>query len=193
MKKSLKYFVVFFGLATTYLCADVNDPSTGVVFPSEISFDANGQKYNLKETGVSTRKKFFVKVYSVASYIQDGATKNDLLEDGKAKQLTMKWVHEADAQKIQDGYKESFKTTLSSAENTQLTNEINKFVSFFSKPAQKGDEYILRWIPGGTVQVILNGTEAGTITNPEFAKGLWSIWFGTKSVVDKEKLSADLK
>ena len=71
----------------------------------------------MQATGVATRKKFFVKVYSVASYLQDGANPGGdvvqaIMQDQKAKQLTLKWVHEASPEKVQDGYRESFRNAV---------------------------------------------------------------------------------
>jgi hypothetical protein len=189
--------VSFMALLSTGLFADGNeikDPVTGVSFPAEISFDHNGTKYNLGATGVATRKKFFVKVYSVASYLQDfkaGQNVNvaaEIMKDGKAKQLTIQWVHEAPFGKIQEGYLESFQSSLGSAAFNAIQNEINTFVQLFNTDVKVDDEHVLRWIPGGDVEVLINGKAVGHITNVDFAKGLWSIWFGSHSVVDKSKL-----
>lgn len=179
--------------ATLGLYADVTDSSTGVTFPSQVTISHNGEQYKLDATGVSTRKKFFVKVYSVASYLQEGAPKDGdkfqvFSNDQFAKQLTLKWVHEASPEKVQEGYQESFKNALSQADYSKLQNEINQYIQFFNQPVQKGEEQIIRWFPGGYVEVLINGKTVGSITNKEFAKALWSIWFGNKSVVDRSNL-----
>ncbi len=164
------------------------DQGTGQVFPREISFDAAGQTYHLQATGVATRKKFFAKVYSIASYIQDPADLQGdkfkaILADNKAKQLTIKWVRDVDAKKVEDAYHEGFKKALSPQEFDQLRPQIEQFLGYFKPNVHKGDEYILRWLPGGHVQVILDGEPTGEIENEEFARGLWAIWFGEKSVI----------
>lgn len=195
-----KFLTLIFSFLSLYVYAeDIRDDSTGVSFPSEVSFEKDGKQYQLKATGVATRKKFFVKVYSVASYLQAGVENasgdkfQQIMQDDKAKQLTLKWVHEASADKVQEGYRDSFKNTLSESQYSQLQNEINAFTHFFNQNVQKGDEHILRWIPGGYVEVIINGNKAGSLTNQEFAKGLWSIWFGSKSVVDRNNLVSLMK
>lgn len=196
-----KIFALFFCFFSLGLHAegDIRDSSTGVVFPREVSFENEGKQYHLQATGVATRKKFFVKVYSIASYLQNGGESQStdkfqkIMLDDNAKQLTMKWVHEGSADKVQDGYRESFKNAVSGSQYDQLQNEIGKFVGFFNKDVQKGDEHILRWLPGGYVEVIINGKQAGNITNPEFAKALWNIWFGSRSVVDRNNLVSLMK
>lgn len=202
MKSSiLKFFTLFLSFISLSLSAEdkIKDPLTGETFPLVVSFEHEGTQFHLQATGVSTRKKFFVKVYSVASYLQDGADttggdKFDLiLQENKAKQLTLKWTHNASAKKVQEGYIESFKNTLSENDYNQLQGDIKKYIQFFNLDVQKGDEHILRWLPGGYIEVLINGHKAGTLTNPIFAKGLWSIWFGAKSVVNRNNLTSLMK
>jgi hypothetical protein len=193
MKSSL------FGLLTLYACAfaagafaeeTIVDKSTNISFPREVSFDFNGKHFQLEATGVATRKKFIVKVYSIASYLQKGAAGDKLqaiLSDDNAKQLTMKWARDATASQIQDAYKESFQKVFGS-QYAMVQNDIDSFIQLFNKGAVKGDEFVLRWIPGGDVEVLINGTKVGSMANPAFAKGLWLVWFGDKSPVDKNEL-----
>lgn len=194
-------FSVFFCLSSLCLFADANitDSNTGITFPSEVSFKSNGKDYKLQATGVSTRRKFFVKVYSVASYLQDAAQAKggdkfeQIMQPDKAKQLTLKWVHEASVGKIQEGYHESFRSALPEDQYAQQKNDIEKYISFFNVDVKVGDEQVIRWLPGGVVEVLFNGKSAGTLTNPEFAKTLWSIWFGPNSVVKRDELVSLMK
>lgn len=196
-----KLFAILISFLSIYSDAQANviDKLTGEEFPSEVSFNHDGKDYRLKATGVATRKKFFVKVYSVAHYLQEGAAKantdsvQDIMQDHVAKQLTMKWLRTVDPGKIQEGYQESFKNTLSEAEHAQLKNEIDQFVHFFNQEAKKGDVTIIRWIPKGYIEVLFNDQNVGSITNPNFAKALWGIWFGDKSVVDRNNLISLMK
>lgn len=171
---------------------EISDKATGEVFPAEISFNYQGKDYQLEATGVATRKKFFIKVYSVAHYLQKGAATGkdklqEIMSDANAKQLTIKWVRAVSAAKIQDGYEESFKTAIPDPD-TQLQTAIKTYIAFFKQDAEKGDEHVIRWIPGGIIEVQIKGKTVGTLTNPEFAKGLWNIWFGPKSVVNRDNL-----
>lgn len=169
------------------LWSEITDKATGVSFPSEVSYSFDGNDYDLKATGVATRKKFFVKVYSVAHYLQDGASANQILDDSTAKQLTIKSVYNASAKKVQNGYRDSFHKAFSDAEYAKNQKDIDKFVSFFGD-MKKGDEVVIRWIPGGNVETLINGKDVGTIQNKVFAKGLWNIWFGPKSIVNSKDL-----
>lgn len=191
--------LVFCLFSISLFAEEIRDNSTGITFPNEVSFSENGKEFRLQATGVATRKKFFVKVYSIASYLQEGQANisqdkfAQIMQDDKAKQLTIKWFHDASAEKVQDGYKESFRKVLSDTDYNQLQKEIETYVHFFNQNVQKGDEHILRWIPGGNVVVIINGNKVGNINNQDFAKGLWNIWFGPHSVVDRDNLTSLMK
>lgn len=171
------------------LWGDITDSRTNVTFPSEVSFTFDGKQYDLQATGVATRKKFMVKVYSVAHYLQKGANNNEILQDSAAKQLTIKPVYDASVKKVQDGYRESLHKAFPGDQYAKNEKDIEKFVSFFNTDMKKGDEVVIRWIPGGNVETIINGKNAGTITNKEFAAGLWNVWFGPDSIVKREELT----
>lgn len=194
----LKLFTLLFCSFSLGLYAqgEVKDTSTGVEFPREVKFEHDGKEFQLDITGVATRKKLIIKVYSVAHYLQKGwnASSGDkikeIMRDDRAKELILKYVHNVSLDKIQNAYHESFQNALSGSNSNQLQDEINKFISFYQQDAQKGDEQILRWLPGGYVEVIINGNKAGSLTNSEFARILWSIWFGPNSVVNKDNLTS---
>jgi len=167
-------------------------------FPKEVSFEQGGKTYNLALTGVSTRKKFFVKVYNVASYLQTSAMNRgdligEILNDRNAKQLTIKWVHDASIDQVRNGYRESFDKVLGMSENEQLPQIVDQYISFFNHEANVGDQHVIRWLPGGYVEVLINGSKAGSVKDPEFAKELWNIWFGSKSVVNRDELVSEAR
>lgn len=174
------------------LSAEIKDTATGEVFPSDVQFTYEGKSYDLRATGVATRKKLIVKVYSVASYLQKDAkgadTLSKVMSADNAKQLTIKWVRDVPAAKIVETYRESFTTVLGDKSKAGIDQEVDKFLSFFTKDAAKGGELVLRWIPAGHVEVWIDGNKAGSIDSEIFAKALWSIWFGKKSVVNADQL-----
>jgi hypothetical protein len=190
----LSVFALILSLfGSSHAANDITDKTTGISFPEHVTFIFNDKEYQLQATGVATRKKLVIKVYSIAHYLQEGVTDGEdkfgtILNDNFAKQLTMKWVRDVPANKIQETYQESLKNVLGDSSSGALQEDISKFISFFGQDAKKGEEYILRWIPGGNIEVVIKGNPVGTISNVEFAKGVWSIWFGPLSVVDKSHL-----
>lgn len=184
------------GLFSLY-AEDVSDSATGESFPKEVSFSHDGKDYQLEITGVATRKKLIVKVYSIASYLQKGSAGADkfqpFTQDDYAKQLTLKYVHDVNASKVTDAYQESLKNAFSASDYAQQKNDIDKYVQFFNRDVKKGDQQIIRWMPGGYIEVLINGQNAGNLTNKALAKAIWSVWFGDHSVVDRNKLVSLMK
>jgi hypothetical protein len=131
-------------------------------------------------------------VYGIASYIEDPASvKNgdvfaNIIDSKKAKQLSIIWVRDIEGKKVQDGFVESLGKVGASKQ------DIDKFVRFFGN-VHVGDSHIIRSLPDGSITVSYNGEEKGSIKNPEFAKALWSIWFGKDSVVKRDQLVSQLK
>jgi hypothetical protein len=168
-------------------------------FPAQISFESNGKTYKLDKTGETTRKKYMIKVYDVASYLENGTVTNkanafdEILQDNKAKQLTLYWLHDVDVAKMHEGYEESFRKVLPGDQYNQFKQEREKYMSFFDHETKVGDVEVIRWIPGGTIEVLFNGKSAGTVTNPQFAKALYSMWFGPTTSVKREDLISLIK
>lgn len=180
----------------TFAAETIEDPSTGLVFPKEVSFDSNGKQYQLQATGIATRKKLVIKVYSIASYLQKGiATGGDklqsILSDANAKQLDIKWARDVSSNQIKEAFESSFHKVFQGEQYTQLQKVINQFIQLFNQEAKKGDEMILRWIPGGNIEVWINGNKIGSLTNAAFARGLWLIWFGDNSIVNRNSLLSE--
>ena len=174
------------------------DNSTNLTFPREVSFDHNGKQYELEATGVATRKKLIIKIYSVASYLQKGAaTGGDklqaILSEDNAKQLTMKWVRDISPIQLKEAYDDSFHRVFPEQQYAELQTVIKEFLNLFSQPAKKGEEYIIRSIPGGEIVVLINGKKVGSVTNPAFAQGLWKVWFGDKSIVKRSELLSQMQ
>jgi len=200
-----KLMLGVFALCSCYMAAGVHaedtvvDKSTGVSFPREITFDANGKQYQLQATGVATRKKLIIKVYSIASYLQKSAIGaagdkfDKLLSDDNAKQLTIKYVREINPTQIRDAFLDSFKRVFPGQDYIQMQDDLTNFLQFFGQGVRRGDEYAFRWIPGGIVEVLINGKKVGSVNNPAFAQGLWKIWLGQNSIVDRNDLVSLLK
>lgn len=176
----------------------IEDTSTGVSFPKEVSFEENGKQVTLEATGVATRQKLFTKIYSVVHYLQDPSSKSQtalfeeiLHNDSKAKQLTLHWVRAVNTKSIKEAYEEAIHKTMSEEERNNMSAEIATFLGFFKQDANVGDIYTFRWTPKGLLSFEINGNKIGKIDNIVFAKAIWSIWLGKQSVVNRAKLVAN--
>lgn len=169
----------------------LEDPSTQLSFPRQIKLPSG---VILEATGVATRYKFMVKVYSIAHYLQDphsGTIQEALkqvFDDNKIKQFTMHWVRDVDLRKIRETFWESFERVLIEEDYDKLSKEIDQFVNLYDRDALKNSVHELRWLPEGVIELYIEGQLKGSIKSLSFAKALWDIWLGPKSVVDRDKL-----
>jgi hypothetical protein len=174
----------------------VEERSTGVRFPETVSFQHGDDEYTLQITGVALRKKFFVKVYGIAHYWNAGSAgihdKDDAfaaaLSDEYAKQITMEFVRDVEAKKIEDAFREGFKKMASKEEWTEISSLVDRFLANFHGGAEPGKRYVLRWLPGGIVTAFIHGEESDPIESVTFATALWRIWLAKGSIVDRERL-----
>jgi long-chain acyl-CoA synthetase len=172
----------------------VQESSTGKSFPVSLTFSSGGKDFTLSLTGVAVRKKLVFKVYGMGHYMQDpprgngDATFNEILTDGKAKQITMVFVRDVDAASIQKAYQDGFKENSTKEELAAIQPFIDKFLTAFTGGVKENDAFILRWLPGGSIVPVIQGQEKPAVTNPIFARVLWTIWFGEDSIVDRDDL-----
>jgi hypothetical protein len=172
----------------------VEEPSTGQMFPRMVTFESGGGAYHLTVTGLAVRKKFMFKVYGMAHYmdIADFDSKEAAFEavksDEHAKQITMVFVRDVEAKKIQDAYREGFRKNASDEEFEEIADLVERFAGFYTTDITKGDRYVIRWLPGGVVESLIHGIPNETITETTFASVLWRIWLGEHSIVDRDRL-----
>jgi hypothetical protein len=184
--------LVVFTTGTLFPQETVTEPSTGKSFPASVVVAKDQAPLTL--TGVAVRKKFFFKVYGIAHYAQDppkGSSAEVLkamLVDGKAKQITMDFSRDVDGEKIKEAYADGFRENATAAELAEIQPLVDQFVGYFLGGVKENQQFVLRWLPGGIVQSIVVGEEKPAITNPVFARVLWSIWLGKDSIVDRDDL-----
>jgi len=173
----------------------LTEPSTEKDFPAEVKFTYGSGEYSLSCTGLAVRKKFFFKVYGMAHYIEgmikvksEDVAYPAVLTEGKAKQIIMTFVRNVDAKTVRETYNEGFRNNSSAAEYNEMKSLVDSFLGYFSKDVKENDTFIFRWLPDGSVVVIINNEEKPAITGSLFARTLWSIWLGEDSVVDREDL-----
>ena len=193
----MKRLLILLVLAASALAQEnVQEPSTGKTFPATVKYSWHGNDYTMTLTGVAVRKKLVFKVYGMAHYAEEpvkgtkDAALAAMLVDGKARQITMEFARDVDAGKIRDAYRDGFKENATADEMASLQPLVDQFIGYFALDVRENQQFILRWLPGGTVVASVAGEEKPPITSPLFARVLWSIWLGKDSIVDREDLVA---
>lgn len=169
-------------------------------FPQHIFVEYNNEKLNLFLTGKTVRKKFFLKIYSMAHYVEqrpDAPLKNDeiyqyILQQYRAKQISMVFLRSLKAEQIQESLLSGIKLNTNEEEYLQILPQVETFMRAINANVKENDEFILRWLPDGTIISFFQDKEISSIKDENFARTLWSIWFGDYSVVDRNLLIKEL-
>jgi hypothetical protein len=172
----------------------VIEESTEKEFPREVSFSHDSTDYTLTATGTTVRKKLFFKVYGMVHYMEDPQSGSieeviqAVLTEEKAKQIVMDFSRDVGSHQIQDAYRDGFTENATEEELPTIQADVDTFLNYYSAEIKENDQLVLRWLPGGTVVAVIKGEAQPPITNPTFARVLWTIWFGPDSIVDPEEL-----
>jgi hypothetical protein len=160
---------------------DVVEPKSGVKFASRDG------KMSLAGVGLRTRTMLKVKVYAIGLYVVDAglsgksgtrAFYENLVNGDFEKQIVLKFTRDLSADQIQGAFRES----LQGGEKTK----VELFVSAFGD-VKTGDEAVLHWAPGGTLEVKVAGLGKAPIADKAFAARVFGIWLGDKPVQDDIK------
>lgn len=168
-------------------------------FSSHVVIEYNDKHLDLSLTGLTIRRKLFLKIYSMAHYIElspgminPGVSDNEIyqtiLQNNVAKQVSMVFLRSLKASQIKDSLLSGIKTNSSEDEYQQILPDVEKFQQAISSDVEKDDEFVIRWLPDGTLVSLFQGKEISAIRNDRFARVLWSIWFSEKSVVNRKSL-----
>ncbi len=129
--------------------------------------------------GIGYRKKFFIKVYVGALYLQTRADSRDaaVKQDGP-KRILMHFVYdEVSGKKLVNGWNDGFEYNMSEEALKALRPRIDQFNAMFST-VKAGDEVKLDYIPGTGTRVTIRGENKGVIEGKDFNNALLDIWLG---------------
>lgn len=194
MIHTLYLVVAFVGLSGVATSAQTE--LAGVRFDDKVSIDDNGMAHELTLSGTALRKKLVFKVYAMGHYMDAASFDSEdeayaaALGNAGPKMIRMVFKRGVDSGKIQNAYREGFEKNASPEEFEAITAQIDQFVGYYNEDVAEGDEYLLTYVPGGTVRIAIRGEQVGTIESETFASVLWRIWLGEHSIVDRDKLVA---
>jgi hypothetical protein len=145
--------------------------------------------------GLRVKKMLFTfKAYTIGFYVSDAAIAGPLavykgqttspafykmLQSGDfKKEVVLKFMRNLSQSRIQEAMRES----LVGADPKIL----DQFISYFPEVKQ-GEECVLRWLPGGTVEAVMAGQAKPPIVNQAFAEQLMGLYVGPKPIQEDIK------
>ena len=185
--------------------ADTGNPNTKdeKQFPHNIVVEYKNEQLDLFITGLTTRRKYFLKIYSMAHYIEqlpdvtgsdisDNNIYKSILQNNGIKQISMVFLRKLSAEQIQNSLRSGIRSNSNEADYLKILPQVEKFMQSIYADVKKNDEFIIRWLPDGSVISFFQGEQISSIKDMKFAESLWSIWFGDFSVVDRKALIGEL-
>jgi hypothetical protein len=162
---------------------------------SGVSFAVKKDDMTLLGGGLRVKKIVFTfKAYAIGLYVSDAAIAGPLaafkgkttspefykeLQTGDfEKEVVLKFMRNLSESRIQGAMRES----LEGADPKLL----DQFVSYFPE-LKEGQEAVLRWASGGTLETIMAGQAKPPIASREFAERLFGLYVGPKPIQDDIK------
>jgi hypothetical protein len=171
-------------LAGTASAQTWTEPKSGVAFPVE------KEDMTLLGGGLRVKKIVFTfKAYAVGFYVSDAAIAGPLaafkgkttspefyqaLQTGDfKKELVLRFLRNLSQDRIQGAMRES----LEGADPKLL----DQFVSYFPE-LKEGQEALLRWAPGGTLETVMAGQPKPPIADRKFTERLFGLYLGATPI-----------
>ncbi|MCA9549804.1 MAG: chalcone isomerase family protein [Myxococcales bacterium] len=144
----------------------------------------DSQKVGEKElvlNGIGIREAtiFNVNVYVAGLYVEEktgDAAK--IISPEATKKILMHFVRDVDASDIQGAYNEGFEKN-ADGKMAALKDRVAKLNSWMAD-MKKGDKMSITYVAGQGVTVNVKGKDKGTIEGADFAKVMFTIFFGPK-------------
>jgi Chalcone isomerase-like len=178
---------------------DITEPATGHAFAAA--------RDGMLLMGTGVRKKFVVKVYAMALYVDEAAAKQafpalvsraggrdrgKLLASDHAQAFVMwgqfpklgilHFVRDVDAEKIRGAYQESLEDELSDKAPPDMKKAAEGFVAAFDVDVKSGQEIQIRSGADGKITISIAGQKRELPANPKLARAVWGIWLGAKPI-----------
>jgi hypothetical protein len=178
MKKFTVVLFFLLGLGVTSAFAQKRTVA-GITFPPKTTVNGKNVIYN----GSGLREKYTFDLYVAALYLtRPSMDAGKIITDDTELALHIEIVS---SKVTKDKFVETVKEGFGKASHGKATSdEISKFMAFFTGQFKVGDKIHLEYSPGIGVTVLKNDVKIGVMKGLEFKKALFSIWLGT-SPADK--------
>jgi hypothetical protein len=170
--------------------------STDSRFSATISTKISGKTVRLSFTGSALRKKYGFSVYTIASYVQEGAKVADAEALARAdigKILALIFERDVDGQTIATSFRGSIAANHPAP---AFSAELDKLANYFlAHNASQGDRLWLTHIPGVGLRCQFQGDAGILIESVPFARAIWETYLGPNNlgVAIKEGLTSRLR
>jgi hypothetical protein len=159
-----------------------------VTYSPSVEVQGKDRNVKLSLTGVGLRTRIGLRVYAVASYIQDGAavrTAEDVVKADAVRLLHLVMERTVEPAEFLGAFKDAVGKTYPAdkfaAEFKQLAEAVG------DTAAAKGDHVTMLYVPGAGVRIRLADKVDVTVKGADFARALWEVYLGPKPIDESLK------
>ena len=146
----------------------------GVELPDTVTVD--GAKLVLNGMGLRQATVLRVKAYVGGLYLEQRTSDgNTVIGSRQVKRVTMRFLRDIDRKRLASGWVDELRKV-----GTQIPEERIAQFSALIPDVKNGDTMSFTWRPGTGVEVTLNDAVRGSIPGDDFARTLFTVWFGPK-------------
>jgi len=150
----------------------------GVDLPDSVVVD--GSTLVLNGMGLRQASIFHVKAYVGGLYLEQPTTDGrTVIDSGQPKRVTMEFLRDIDRDQLASGWADELKKVGSEMGGETPEGGIAQFTSMIPD-VKKGDTMSFTSRPGAGIEVAKNNQVRGTVPGDDFARTLFTLWFGPK-------------
>ena len=149
----------------------------------EVAETLSAEGKTLKLNGAGIRKKFVVKVYVGALYLEDASTDAAaIIKSDAVRVVKMTFLREVEKAKLINAFKEGFEKN-SAAKAAALLPPLDKVAAAIGD-AKNGTVMTVSYAPGKGTTISMQGSGSVTIEGKDFADAIFLSWLGSKPADD---------
>jgi hypothetical protein len=152
-------------------------------FTTTMDWTVNDKPVKLVLTGTALREKYWLNVYALASYIEEGAgvhNAEELAAADKPKQLHLVMERTVSGADMAESLQVAIRANHPAGE---FDDEVNLLVEKLrGDTARKGDHIYLTHLPGVGLEVKVAGRTEFVIPNAAFHRAIWDIYLGRNNL-----------
>jgi hypothetical protein len=171
------------GLCASAIAADSTVTVGSTRYPTSVAGQSGGKPVRLVMTGTAMRTKWAFNVYSIASYVQEGAavrTPEALASAAVPKMLCLTFQRSVDSADLAKTFRESVAMNHPAP---AFAAELDALAGYFqAHPVRQGMSIWLSSEPNAGFRCQMTGAPALTIPSDAFARAVWEVYLGPKNL-----------
>lgn len=142
----------------------------------------------LELNGAGIRRKFFMDLYVGSLYVEAKTSNADTIINSESPVAIQLDIISGmiTSERMADTVHEGFEIA-TNGKMDHLSERLESFIQVFDEKIEKGDQFVMKMVPGKGLSAYKNGKYLTTVKGDDFGRTLLSIWLGDKPADRKLK------